>query len=293
MKRVPMVMLFALVLFCCCGMKVPDSVEEKQKGDEVEIVKTYTLSPDEDPELLIEEPFEQDGFTYTYESMVQSETVHEQSKLAEKALTFETDTDSLEDILPDIPGSVSYDGEDGYEGELILNTSSISTEAAGYATSSYTVSDTKTYTDLAYNDPSLVPQTVQKNGMTLSLSSVSWQGDGGTGANGTLIPMSYTATAYYSAVGSKTYATGYLTTARYSGDVTLRERQITYTVTYAGTPIVFEEEQETPEPVQDNTLQMVLLTLGILIAAAVIAFIILSIIRDRRRSRRTPPGTGN
>ncbi|MEF2795257.1 MAG: hypothetical protein U0N62_07260 [Hydrogeniiclostridium sp.] len=291
MKRIPMV-LFAFIFLCvCCGMKVPDSVEEKQKGDEVEIVKTYTLSPDEDPELLIEEPFEQDGFTYTYESMVQSEEVHEQSKLAEKTLTFETDTDSLEDILPDIPGSVSYDGEDGYEGELILNTSSISTEAAGYATSSYTVSDTKTYTDLAYNDPSLIPQTVQKSGMTLSLSSVSWQGDGGTGANGTLIPTSYTATAYYSAVGSRTYATGYVTTARYSGDVTMTEKQITYTVTYAGSPIVFEDEQEVPEPVQNNTLQIVLLILGIVIAAAVIAYIVISIIRDRRR--RTPPGTGN
>ena len=172
-----------------------------------------------------------------------------------------------------------------------MNTSSISTEAAGYATSSYTVSDTKTYTDLAYNDPSLIPQTVQKSGMTLSLSSVSWQGDGGTGANGTLIPTSYTATAYYSAVGSRTYATGYVTTARYSGDVTMTEKQITYTVTYAGSPIVFEDEQEVPEPVQNNTLQIVLLILGIVIAAAVIAYIVISIIRDRRR--RTPPGTGN
>ena len=71
----------------------------------------------------------------------------------------------------------------------------------------------------------------------------------------------------------------------------MTEKQITYTVTYAGSPIVFEDEQEVPEPVQNNTLQIVLLILGIVIAAAVIAYIVISIIRDRRR--RTPPGTGN
>lgn len=239
MKRIVPVMLMAsMLILALCGMTaVPDSVETLKKGDKVEIVKIYHLSPDEDPSILIEEPFEQDGYEYQYQSMVKEETINQQSKLAEKELTFSTDTNKLEEILPDIPGSIPYDGKDGYEGNLVLNPSSIQTEAEGYASSSYTVSDTRTYTNLPYNDKSLIPQTVEKNGMTLTLAGVSWQGEGGTGANGSLIPTSYTATASYSAVGSRSYATGYITTARYSGDVTLTTEDILYTLTYSGEPI--------------------------------------------------------
>ncbi|OUP04256.1 hypothetical protein B5F35_17735, partial [Anaeromassilibacillus sp. An200] len=177
MKRIVPVMLMAsMLILALCGMTaVPDKVETLKNGDKVEIVKIFHLSPDEDPSILIEEPFEQDGYEYAYESMVKEETINQQSKLAEKELTFSTDTNKLEEILPDIPGSIPYDGEDGYEGNLVLNPSSIQTEAEGYASSSFTVSDTRTYTDLPYNDKSLIPQTVEKNGMTLTLAGVSWQ----------------------------------------------------------------------------------------------------------------------
>ena len=122
-------------------------------------------------------------------------------------------------------------------GDLTHYPASIRTEAAGYATRTYTVSDTRAYADLAYNDPSLIPQTVQKNGLTLTLSGVAWKGTGGTGANGSLIPTGYTATASYSGTGSTRYATGYRTTASYSGNVTLTTTEILYTLTYRGSPL--------------------------------------------------------
>ena len=120
----------------------------------------------------------------------------------------------------------------------------------GYATRSYTVSDTRTYTDLAYNDPSLIPQAVEKNGLTLALTGVTWHGEGGTGANGSLIPTSYTVTASYSGTGSTRYATGYLTTADYAGTVTKTvTEKILYEVEYRGTPIPEPE----PEPQEENS----------------------------------------
>lgn len=122
-------------------------------------------------------------------------------------------------------------------------------EGMGYATRSYTVSDTRTYTNLAYNDPSLIPQAVEKNGLTLALTGVTWHGEGGTGANGSLIPTSYTATASYSGTGSTRYATGYLTTADYAGTVTKTvTEKILYEVEYRGTPIPEPE----PEPQEEN-----------------------------------------
>lgn len=280
MKRIVPVMLMAsMLILALCGMTaVPEDVETRQNGEKMEIIKVYHLSPEEDPQLLIEEPFEQDGYEYQYQSMVKEETINQQSKLAEKELTFSTDTNKLEEILPDIPGSIPYDGEDEYEGNLVLNPSSIQTEAEGYASSSYTVSDTRTYTNLPYNDKSLIPQTVEKNGMTLTLAGVSWQGVGGTGANGSLIPTSYTATASYSAVGSRSYATGYITTARYSGDVTLTTEDILYTLTYSGEPI--------PPPEPDRS--WIVWTLTAIFAVSLGASIVLAVLyfRGRRRLRQ-------
>ena len=284
-KRFVPLMLMAfisMVVMLFCGMTaVPKDVLTLADGETgKEIIKVYELSPGEDPQALIEEPFEQDGYEYQYQSMVKEETINQQSKLAEKELTFSTDTNKLEEILPDIPGSIPYDGEDGYEGNLVLNPSSIQTEAEGYASSSYTVSDTRTYTNLPYNDKSLIPQTVEKNGMTLTLANVSWQGEGGTGANGSLIPTSYTATASYSAVGSRSYATGYITTARYSGDVTLTTEDILYTLTYSGEPI--------PPPEPDRS--WVVWTLAAIFAVSLGASIVLAVLyfRGRRRLRQDP-----
>src|SRR5699024_6700690 len=109
-----------------------------------------------------------------------------------------------------------------------------------------------TYTNLAYNDPSLIPQAVEKKGLTLALTGVTWHGEGGTGANGSLIPTSYTATANYSGTGSTRYATGYLTTADYAGTVTKAvTEKILYGVEYRGTPI--PEPEPEPEPQEENS----------------------------------------
>lgn len=289
MKRtLPIIAMAAVMIMSLCGMTaVPEDVETRQEGEKMEIIKVYHLSPEEDPQLLIEEPFEQDGYEYQYKSMVKEEENTENKKLAQKTISLETETDDLDAILQQIKGSIPYDGDDGYTGDLTLEPASIKTQAAGYATSSYTVSDTRTYTDLAYNDNSLIPQTVNKNGMTLSLSSVSWQGQGGTGANGSLIPTSYTATAYYSALASNTYATGYVTEAKYSGEVTRIDTEYVYTLTYSGTLIPEEPVEQEPDG-----FTIGLLVIGVGAAVVVIAFLLGSFIRQVRRNRgATVPST--
>lgn len=285
----------AAVLICntvMCGMVVPEDVMTIKEGDETKIVKVYELDKSEDPSELIEESFEQDGMVWDYEKIVQEDVVSNISKAVEKEVEFRTDTNKLDEIIKDIPGSVEYEmDDDGYVGELVLVPSSLETEAEGYAKSSYTVSDTKTYTDLAYNDASLVPQTVQKNGLTLKIQSISWSGNGGTGANGSLIPTSYNATVYYSAVGTSTYATGYITTARYSGNVSKTDSKVKYTVTYSGTEIPLDTSAEDSTDVGDtesglSQTTVVLLVVGISVGALVIIMIIISIIVGNIKKRR-------
>ena len=112
----------------------------------------------------------------------------------------------------------------------------------------------------------------------LRLSGVTWQGQGGTGANGSLIPTSYTATASYSGTGSTRYATGYLTTADYSGVVTKDEiEKVIYTVSYSGSPI------EKPEPEQDPLpIWLPLCGVGALAAGVGITLVVIKI-RKRRK----------
>lgn len=237
--------LLACLAVFSTGMAVPAAVDRQNDGQT--ITKTYELAPDENPELLIEEPFEQDGLCYEYAQMTGEPVETTESKTISQTVTVESQSTETEENLALLAGSIPYEA-DGYAGTLTLLPASVHTEAKGYATRSYTVSETRTYPDLAYNDPSLIPQTVQKDGLILTLSGVTWKGTGGTGANGSLIPTSYTATASYSGTGSTRYATGYLTTADYAGTVSKTETQkIIYEVEYRGTPI------PEPEPQEKNT----------------------------------------
>ena len=238
--------LLVCVMTFCTGMAVPTAVDRQSDGQT--ITKTYELAPDENPELLIEEPFEQDGLCYEYAQMTEEPVETTESRTVSQTVTVESQNAETEENFALLAGSIPYEA-DGYTGTLTLLPASVHTEAKGYATRSYTVSDTRTYTDLAYNDPSLIPQAVEKNGLTLALTGVTWHGEGGTGANGSLIPTSYTVTASYSGTGSTRYATGYLTTADYAGTVTKTvTEKILYEVEYRGTPIPEPE----PEPQEEN-----------------------------------------
>ena len=110
--------------------------------------------------------------------------------------------------------------EDGYEGVLSLDHTTIQVEAAGYGTSSRTVTAERTYPNLSDADVSLVPKSVNENGRTLTLADVSWQEAAVDPTDGYDIPIRYTAVASYTGTATSKYATGYTVTADYKGDVT-------------------------------------------------------------------------
>ena len=90
---------------------------------------------------------------------------------------------------------------------------------------------------------SYVPATTVRNGVTLSLSNVEWQIVGTDMVGDMLAPSAYQAVATYAGSSSYQYATGYVTTAAYKGEVVSSGvESITYTVVFTG------EEIEPPEP---------------------------------------------
>ena len=97
-----------------------------------------------------------------------------------------------------------------------------------YNTSTKTVTATRTYPNLSDADISFVPKSITDNGRTMELADVQWQESDGF----------YHASATYTGKVSSKYATGYIVTADYSGEVVRTTMDDTiYTAIFSGTPI--------------------------------------------------------
>ena len=236
-KVIAPVLLLCLLTVTASAAYVPEEVVSENRDGRQLVVKTYVLSPEADPGELIEEPFELEGYTYHYLETIKEEQAFKDTRAQTEVVTVETETNDLADILRQLAPTMEY-SKDGFSGTLTLDHTSLQTEAKGYTTKYYTITDTKQFPGLSRNDPSYVPATTVKNGSTLTLSDISWTVTGTGLADDILVPTSYTATATYTTTGSQKVATGFVTTASYTGEVTAAGiRSVVYTVTYLGTPI--------------------------------------------------------
>lgn len=164
MKRTAvLLMLLCMLTVTASAAYVPEDVVSENRDGRQLIIKTYTLPPDADPSELIEEPFELEGYTYHHLETVKEEQAFKDSKAQTEVVTLETNTDDLAKILEQLAPTMEYN-KDGYSGTLTLDHTTIQTEAAGYTTKYYTITDTKQFPGLSRNDPSCVPTTTVKNG---------------------------------------------------------------------------------------------------------------------------------
>ena len=227
----------------------PTNIERKTVNGTEYIVKTFNVNNSITAEMLVENDFKTDDFSFTHTNTEKKENISELSKSVSKPATLETTTNSASNILKQFIPSMSY-SEDGYYGTLTLDTASLVTQASGYASRNVPVYKTKEYKGLLYNDPSFIPQSILDNGITLSLSSVEWIVTGTALAGDSLVPTEYKAIAQYSGSQRVTYATGYTTTVQYTGIVTKKSvDSITYIITYTGTfiPVPTTEPPTTTE----------------------------------------------
>lgn len=216
------------------AMEVPNSeVCQEVNGRQI-LTRVFSVSPDVDPSTLISADFEKDGFIYTFDSIIKTEQEFSDTKRVTQSYDFESDTKDLSMNIMKLPTSLRYEDEDGYVGQLYLEPRSVTTDATGYHTSSRVVKSVVSYPGLEYNDPSLVPSTTSKNGVTLSLADVSWSE--GAYLDDSSVPGTYTATVTYRKTLYSQVADSYLVTAEYYGDVKQEGIEtIEYTVTYLGT----------------------------------------------------------
>ncbi len=288
MKRLLTCLLLAAALVTnACALEVPTNTTIQNLNGSQQLIKTYTLPPGADPRQLVEEPFELEGWHYTFADIVKEENQVSDRKYDTETVTLETDTKDLGKILEQLAATLDYD--DGtYSGVLNLDHTAIRTEAAGYTSQARNVSVTKTIGPLDRNDMSYVPATTVKDGVTLSLSGVDWQVIGTDLVGDDLAPASYQAVATYSGKSYHRVATGYITSANYVGEVSRNDvESVTYKVTYLGT----ESGSSTPVPERGSIRAAGLpgkvfpYALGVL-AAGTVAVLGVLLFRSRRTLRQ-------
>lgn len=206
-------------------------VRTAEQGNQTLLIKTWDAPSGYDPNLLVEDGFEKGGLFYKNAYLLQVSENHSiQSKLASETVTISHENKN--DVLAKLQPIMDYD-QDGFRGQLTLQTAAIITEAAGKNSYSYELTDTREYTSLERNDPYNIPKTVEKNGSQLQLVDINWTQMG---------EISFKAVATYRGTATGTTVTGYLSTATYIGEV---KKEVLDSVTYA---VVYEGNLIPPPP---------------------------------------------
>lgn len=81
------------------ALEVPTETVVQNLNGSQQVVKTYTIAPGDDPQELIEEPFELEGYLYTFADIVKVENHVEESKQHTETVTVETSKKDLSVIL--------------------------------------------------------------------------------------------------------------------------------------------------------------------------------------------------
>ena len=218
----------------------PTDIQLMEQGERSYIYKTYTVAADYDPNNLIETSFSQGGYHFQYSEIIHREHSPEsRAKPVSETKTIESETDDKSKILELMGDKLQYSDNDGYKGEMHINPDTLQITENGRTSYTYTISDIREYTGLDRNDPSYIPQTVMKSGVTLYLQSIGWNVTTSENMGYSDIPTSYSATAVYSAPATGSKTAGYTATVTFSGEAKkeLVGKNI-YTIVYEGEQVV-------------------------------------------------------
>lgn len=214
----------------------PAEVRTSEGNGVSRLEKVYYLTDQDDPAAIPTGDFEREGRSYTLLDLLKNDQTETDTKDHIEVITLNTDTKDMAEILKLLEPTLEVSTEDGYTGILSLDHTSIAVEAAGYKTSSRTVSATRTYPNLSDADVSLIPKSVEESGHTLTLANVDWQDAATDYQDGYNLALRYNAVAIYTGTATSKYATGYVVTADYKGEVTKTSCDtVVYTAVFSST----------------------------------------------------------
>lgn len=198
----------------------PAEVLASEENGVHRLEKIYYLTAKDDPASIPTGDFEREGRVYTLLDILKNDQTETHTIDHIEVITQESKTKDVAEIIKVLEPELEISTEDGYSGVLTLDYTTISVEAAGYKTSSRTVSATRTYPNLSDADVSLIPKSVEEGGRTLTLANVDWQEAAADHADGYTLALRYNAVATYTGTATSKYATGYTVTTEYKGEIT-------------------------------------------------------------------------
>ena len=237
-RKVPICifLLFAVALNVS-AVKLPNPIEvlRDETGELKTLTRIYELSSGESDESIPKENFTENGVEYTFKEIITEEKAQEDVKEYSESITVNTSTSNTQKVIASFEPYIEVTTDDEYSGILELDYTTLNVMPSGYGKQSYTLSESRNYPNLSDADTSLVPKTIEKNGVNLSLTGISWQSSQSNTIDGQSFAVRYTANATYSGTGTKSYVKGYTATAEYRGEV---KKVVKDTVKYT---VIFEE----------------------------------------------------
>lgn len=227
MKRVLSLLMTTMILSLVCipsalaadtsSACYPTSVTRSEDGTEIR--KVYDLGPEEDPAGISRSDFQQDGVRYTLVDLLKQELPENESRQHVETVTLESKNKDMASVLELLPQQREFVTDDGLSGTLTLQLDTVQVDVSGYGSSTRAVNVTRSYPNLAGQDTSYIPKTIQDGGRTLTLQDISWQTDNTASLDGYAMGDRFTAVATYSGSATSSYVKGYTVTANYAGTV--------------------------------------------------------------------------
>ena len=152
----------------------PTEIVETETGSGRRLEKVYLLTAADNPANIPTADFEREGYRYTLLDVTRQDYTESETREHTETVTLDSGTKDMDRIMPQLAATREVTTEDGFTGILTLDTASIAVEAAGYGSSSRTVTATRTYPNLSDADSSLIPKTITDGGRTLTLADVQW-----------------------------------------------------------------------------------------------------------------------
>lgn len=123
----------------------PAEVRASEENGVYRLEKVYYLTAKDDPTTIPTADFEREGHTYTLLDLLKNDQTETDTREHIEVVTLESKTKDMMEILKMLEPKLEVKTEDGYEGVLSLDHTTIQVEAAGYGTSSRTVTAERTY----------------------------------------------------------------------------------------------------------------------------------------------------
>jgi hypothetical protein len=242
--------------------------------DKLNCYKTYLVQEDEKDTFIenLDKEIEVFGEKYTFDSYTSEggTTIDTIDISTTKKITSETN--NLNSIINQLGKTIHYE-KDGYVGEYKLNTENIQVKTNYNGFREDLIEETINYTGLERNDLDFIPKQTEKDGLTLDLLNVEWEGETTKMIGEYEVADLYTAKCYYAGKQRVNYPNTYSVTAEYTGTAT-KEISTPYTYTVKYNKVEEEIPTVTPEVVEKKENNIIPIASGTSVIILVILFFI-------------------